>query len=186
MFTPILYRHPSKVLLPLLLIGSFTSASASAPAQLPCTVWAGHQTPVCMRSQAPLLNTKNTPNYNLAIDQALGSLRNDILIVSKPIVPTPNMQVSLRNNTPAPITSKVKNTSRRAAAAAPTKAVYAPKLSRSDIVKQELQREKAALRAAENQLNQAKKNGKNIHKWERQVVDRRANISAMQAELSRL
>ncbi|AUZ06295.2 MULTISPECIES: hypothetical protein [Vitreoscilla] len=137
-----------------------------------------------MRSQASVITATNTPHYNLAIDQALGSLRNDILIVSKPITPIPNTQVSLRNQAPAPITSKVKNTHQRTAA--PSKAVYKPKLSRSDIVKQELQREKAALRAAENQLSQAKKNGKNIPKWERQVADRRANISAMQAELARL
>lgn len=184
MLIPNLHHHTSRILLPLLFIGSFTSAYASSLAKLPCTTWSNHQTPVCMRSQDPIITATSTPNYNLAIDQALGSLRNDILIVSKPIITTPNMQVSLRNQAPAPITSKVKNTNPRAAT--PTKTVYTPKLSRSDIVKQELQREKAALRAAESQLNQAKKNGKNIQKWERQVADRRANISAMQAELARL
>ena len=88
------------------------------------------------------------------------------------------------------VKTKVKNqpsATKVAYRAAPVKAVAVkPQLTRSQIVRNELNREKAALRTAENNLASARKTGKNASQLERQVADRRASISAMQSELSRL
>ena len=180
-------RHLSTALVSLLITGSMATSSASAPAQLPCAVWSSSQSSVCMRleNQNHFASAFQTSSANLAIDQAMGSLKDDIQIVQHAQIDTPTMQVSVRNSAPK-ITTAVKNTSNKAKTNQVAAAAIKPKLTRSEIVRQELQREKAALRAAENQLNQAKKSGKNVNKWERQVADRRASISAMQSELSRL
>ena len=160
-------RRRHAVLVCLFTTFSLTGAVASQPAQLPCATWQqnNHQT-VCVRSQT-LSTQPNTAidqamaastTSNLAVDQALVALTDDVAILPK---------VAYR--------------------AAPVKAVAVkPQLTRSQIVRNELNREKAALRAAEGNLASARKTGKNASVLERQVADRRASISAMQAELARL
>ena len=101
------------------------------------------------------------------------------------------MKVDLRHSEPVAVKTTVKNQAAKASKvayrAAPVKAVAVkPQLTRSQIVRNELNREKAALRAAEGNLASARKTGKNASVLERQVADRRASISAMQAELARL
>ena len=129
---------------------------------------------------------------NLAVDQALIALTDDVAILPKPTAKEVALKVDLRHNEPVAMKTKVKNqpaakATKMAYRAAPVKAVAVkPQLTRSQIVRNELNREKAALRAAENNLASARKSGKNASQLERQVADRRASISAMQAELSRL
>ena len=128
---------------------------------------------------------------NLAVDQALVALTDDVAILPKTAAKEVAMKVALRHNEPVAVKTKVKNQAAKATKvayrAAPVKAVAVkPQLTRSQIVRNELNREKAALRAAEGNLASARKTGKNASVLERQVADRRASISAMQAELARL
>ena len=183
-------RRRHAVLVCLFTTFSLTGAVASQPAQLPCATWQqnNHQT-VCVRSQT-LSTQPNTAidqamaastTSNLAVDQALVALTDDVA-----------MKVDLRHSEPVAVKTKVKNqaapkATKVAYRAAPVKAVAVkPQLTRSQIVRNELNREKAALRAAEGNLASARKTGKNASVLERQVADRRASISAMQAELARL
>ena len=128
---------------------------------------------------------------NLAVDQALVALTDDVAILPKPVAKEVAMKVDLRHSEPVAVKTTVKNQAAKASKvayrAAPVKAVAVkPQLTRSQIVRNELNREKAALRAAEGNLASARKTGKNASVLERQVADRRASISAMQAELARL
>ena len=179
---------------------SLTGAVASQPAQLPCATWQQNNSQtVCLRSQS--LNTQvstaadqamaASTTSNLAVDQALVALTDDVAILPKTAAKEVAMKVDLRHNEPVAVKTKVKNQAAKATKvayrAAPVKAVAVkPQLTRSQIVRNELNREKAALRAAEGNLASARKTGKNASVLERQVADRRASISAMQAELARL
>ena len=180
---------------------SLTGAVASQPAQLPCaTSQQNAANTVCVRNhnlstqavtaadQAMAASTTS----NLAVDQALIALTDDVAILPKPTAKEVALKVDLRHSEPVAMKTKVKNqpaakATKMAYRAAPVKAVAVkPQLTRSQIVRNELNREIAALRAAENNLASARKSGKNASQLERQVADRRASISAMQAELSRL
>ena len=193
-------RRRHAVLVCLFTTFSLTGAVASLPAQLPCATWQqnNHQT-VCVRSQT-LSTQPNTAidqamaastTSNLAVDQALVALTDDVAILPKPVAKEVAMKVDLRHSEPVAVKTTVKNQAAKASKvayrAAPVKAVAVkPQLTRSQIVRNELNREKAALRAAEGNLASARKTGKNASVLERQVADRRASISAMQAELARL
>ena len=194
-------RRRHAVLVCLFTTFSLTGAVASQPAQLPCTTWQQNNSQtVCLRSQS--LNTQvstaadkamaASTTSNLAVDQALVALTDDVTIVPKSVAADVVMKVVLRHNEPVAVKTKVKNQAAAKATkvayrAAPVKAVAVkPQLTRSQIVRNELNREKAALRAAEGNLASARKTGKNASVLERQVADRRASISAMQAELARL
>ena len=194
-------RRRHAVLVCLFTTFSLTGAVASQPAQLPCTTWQQNNSQtVCLRSQS--LNTQvstaadkamaASTTSNLAVDQALVALTDDVTIVPKSVAADVVMKVDLRHNEPVAVKTKVKNQAAAKATkvayrAAPVKAVAVkPQLTRSQIVRNELNREKAALRAAEGNLASARKTGKNASVLERQVADRRASISAMQAELARL
>ena len=193
-------RRRHAVLVCLFTTFSLTGAVASQPAQLPCATWQqnNHQT-VCVRSQT-LSTQPNTAidqamaastTSNLAVDQALVALTDDVAILPKPVAKEVAMKGDLRHSEPVAVKTTVKNQAAKATKvayrAAPVKAVAVkPQLTRSQIVRNELNREKAALRAAEGNLASARKTGKNASVLERQVADRRASISAMQAELARL
>ena len=194
-------RRRHAVLVCLFTTFSLTGAVASQPAQLPCATWQQNNSQtVCLRSQN--LNTQvstaadqamaASTTSNLAVDQALVALTDDVTIVPKSVAADVVMKVDLRHNEPVAVKTKVKNQAAAKATkvayrAAPVKAVAVkPQLTRSQIVRNELNREKAALRAAEGNLASARKTGKNASVLERQVADRRASISAMQAELARL
>ena len=194
-------RRRHAVLVCLFTTFSLTGAVASQPAQLPCATWQQNNSQtVCLRSQS--LNTQvstaadkamaASTTSNLAVDQALVALTDDVTIVPKSVAADVVMKVVLRHNEPVAVKTKVKNQAAAKATkvayrAAPVKAVAVkPQLTRSQIVRNELNREKAALRAAEGNLASARKTGKNASVLERQVADRRASISAMQAELARL
>ncbi len=194
-------RRRHAVLVCLFTTFSLTGAVASQPAQLPCATWQQNNSQtVCLRSQS--LNTQvstaadkamaASTTSNLAVDQALVALTDDVTIVPKSVAADVVMKVDLRHNEPVAVKTKVKNQAAAKATkvayrAAPVKAVAVkPQLTRSQIVRNELNREKAALRAAEGNLASARKTGKNASVLERQVADRRASISAMQAELARL
>ena len=194
-------RRRHAVLVCLFTTFSLTGAVASQPAQLPCATWQQNNSQtVCLRSQN--LNTQvstaadqataASTTSNLAVDQALVALTDDVTIVPKSVAADVVMKVDLRHNEPVAVKTKVKNqaapkATKVAYRAAPVKAVAVkPQLTRSQIVRNELNREKAALRAAEGNLASARKTGKNASVLERQVADRRASISAMQAELARL
>ena len=191
-------RHSHTVLTCLFITFSLTGAIASQPAQLPCSaLQQNNNQPVCMRSHnLSMQNTTTQPTVaattsNLAVDQALVALTDDVTIVPKSVAADVAMKVDLRHNEPVAVKTKVKNQAAKATKvayrAAPVKAVAVkPQLTRSQIVRNELNREKAALRAAEGNLASARKTGKNASVLERQVADRRASISAMQAELARL
>ena len=143
------------------------------------------------------LNMQNTTTQptvaattsNMAVDQALVALTDDVTIIPKSTQDVV-MKVDLHHTEPVAVKTKVKNqpsATKVAYRAAPVKAVAVkPQLTRSQIVRNELNREKAALRTAEINLASARKTGKNASQLERQVADRRASISAMQSELSRL
>lgn len=180
---------------------SLTGAVASQPAQLPCAASQQNAaTSVCVRQhnlstqaltaadQAMAASTTS----NLAVDQALIALTDDVAILPKPVAKDVALKVDLRHSEPVAVKTKVKNqpaakVAKTAYRAAPVKAVAVkPQLTRSQIVRNELNREKAALRAAESNLASARKSGRNASLLERQVADRRASISAMQSELSRL
>ena len=191
-------RRRHAVLVCLFTTFSLTGAVASQPAQLPCATWQQNNSQtVCLRSQS--LNTQvstaadkamaASTTSNLAVDQALVALTDDVTIVPKSTQDVV-MKVDLRHTEPVAVKTKVKNqpsATKVAYRAAPVKAVAVkPQLTRSQIVRNELNREKAALRTAENNLASARKTGKNASQLERQVADRRASISAMQSELSRL
>ena len=194
-------RRRHAVLVCLFTTFSLTGAVASQPAQLPCATWQQNNSQtVCVRSQ----NLSTQPNTaidqamaasttsNLAVDQALVALTDDVTIVPKSVAADVVMKLDLRHSEPVAVKTKVKNqaapkATKVAYRAAPVKAVAVkPQLTRSQIVRNELNREKAALRAAEGNLASARKTGKNASVLERQVADRRASISAMQAELARL
>ena len=90
---------------------------------------------------------------NMAVDQALVALTDDVTIIPKSTQDVV-MKVDLRHTEPVAVKTKVKNqpsATKVAYRAAPVKAVAVkPQLTRSQIVRNELNREKAALRAAEN------------------------------------
>ena len=189
-------RHSHTVLTCLFITFSLTGAIASQPAQLPCSaLQQNNNQSVCMRSHnLSMQNTTTQPTVaattsNMAVDQALVALTDDVTIIPKSTQDVV-MKVDLRHTEPVAVKTKVKNqpsATKVAYRAAPVKAVAVkPQLTRSQIVRNELNREKAALRTAENNLASARKTGKNASQLERQVADRRASISAMQSELSRL
>ena len=189
-------RHSHTVLTCLFITFSLTGAIASQPAQLPCSaLQQNNNQSVCMRSHnLSMQNTATQPSIatatsNMAVDQALVALTDDVTIIPKSTQDVV-MKVDLRHTEPVAVKTKVKNqpsATKMAYRAAPVKAVAVkPQLTRSQIVRNELNREKAALRTAENNLASARKTGKNASQLERQVADRRASISAMQSELSRL
>ena len=189
-------RHSHTVLTCLFITFSLTGAIASQPAQLPCSaLQQNNNQPVCMRSHnLSMQNTTTQPTVaattsNMAVDQAMVALTDDVTIIPKSTQDVV-MKVDLRHTEPVAVKTKVKNqpsATKMAYRAAPVKAVAVkPQLTRSQIVRNELNREKAALRTAENNLASARKTGKNASQLERQVADRRASISAMQSELSRL
>ena len=194
-------RRRHAVLVCLFTTFSLTGAVASQPAQLPCATWQQNNSQtVCVRSQNLSTQPRTVADQamaasttsNLAVDQALVALTDDVTIVPKSVAADVVMKVDLRHNEPVAVKTKVKNQAAAKATkvayrAAPVKAVAVkPQLTRSQIVRNELNREKAALRAAEGNLASARKTGKNASVLERQVADRRASISAMQAELARL
>ena len=187
-------RHRHAVLICLLSTLSLTGAVASQPAKLPCAAWQNSNNTVCLRSQnlsiqpqtaADKAMTASTTS-NLAVDQALVALTNDVTVLPKAAATAVALKVDLRHSEPVPIKTKVKHQP-----AVPTKMAYkAPpvkaQLSRSQIVRNELNREKADLRTAVSRLQSARKSGQSAGSLERQVADRRASISAMQSELARL
>ena len=194
-------RRRHAVLVCLFTTFSLTGAVASQPAQLPCATWQQNNSQtVCVRSQNLSTQPRTVADQamaasttsNLAVDQALVALTDDVAILPKTAAKEVAMKVDLRHNEPVAVKTKVKNQAAAKATkvayrAAPVKAVAVkPQLTRSQIVRNELNREKAALRAAEGNLASARKTGKNASVLERQVADRRASISAMQAELARL
>ena len=193
-------RRRHAVLVCLFTTLSLTGAVASQPAQLPCATWQQNNSQtVCVRSQNLSTQPRTVADQamaasttsNLAVDQALVALTDDVTIVPKSVAADVVMKVDLRHSEPVAVKTTVKNQAAKATKvayrAAPVKAVAVkPQLTRSQIVRNELNREKAALRAAEGNLASARKTGKNASVLERQVADRRASISAMQAELARL
>ena len=193
-------RRRHAVLVCLFTTLSLTGAVASQPAQLPCATWQQNNSQtVCVRSQNLSTQPRTVADQamaasttsNLAVDQALVALTDDVTIVPKSVAADVAMKVDLRHSEPVAVKTTVKNQAAKASKvayrAAPVKAVAVkPQLTRSQIVRNELNREKAALRAAEGNLASARKTGKNASVLERQVADRRASISAMQAELARL
>ena len=190
-------RRQQAVLTCFFILFSATEAMASQPAQLPCApLQQNHNQEVCVRNQnlnlqaALPTNQPIATSSNLAVDQAMVALTDDVAILPKPELKDVAIKVDLRRNEPVPVKTSVKNqatATKVAYRAAPVKAVAVkPQLTRSQIVRNELNREKAALRTAENNLASARKTGKNASLLERQVADRRASISAMQSELSRL
>ena len=63
----------------------------------------------------------------------------------------------------------------------------APVLTRRQVLEREINRERAALRSAQTQLNAAKRSGnaKQINKWSNAVKDRELNIKAIEREIIR-
>lgn len=195
-------RHHA-LLLSLFSTFALSSAWASQPNITPCQAWqlkndTALQCNVITNSQSTTIsNSSATSSSNLAVDQAMIALADDVTVLAKPDKPTADIKVELRQSMPVAVKTKIKSqtaaSSSKVAYRKPitTAAVYKtppakPKLSATQIVKNELGREKAALKAAENRLQLARKSGKNASQLEKQVADRRASISAMQSELSRL
>lgn len=188
-----------KVLFCLISSLSLTGAVASQPAQLPCASSKDGTQSICLRqptvSTAPQTAADaamaSSVTSNLAVDQAMLSLTDDVKVLPKPTSTNVTINANLRQNqhtNNVAVKTKIKSKPAHAVVkAAPVKAApIKPKLTRLQIVQQELNREKAALRAAENRLQAARKSGQNASSLERQVADRRASINAMQTELSRL
>lgn len=71
---------------------------------------------------------------------------------------------------------------RKAAPAAPVQTAK-PRPSRSQILQNELQSERAALARAQAQLAHAQKNGGNTARLQQAIRDRQANIRALQSEI---
>lgn len=183
-------RHA--ILLCLLSTLSLTGAVASQPAALPCASVQNGNDNVCLRNHnltfAPTTAADKamaaSTTSNLAIDQAMIALTDDVSVLPKVDADLTPLKVALRNAPPVAVKTNIKN-------AAPTKVAYKaapvkPELTRTQIVRNELNREKAALQRVESQLQDAKRAGKSLASLERQAADRRASISAMQSELARL
>ncbi|MDO4998116.1 MAG: hypothetical protein Q4E16_05700 [Neisseria sp.] len=127
-------------------------------------------------------NAENTGNSRLQIKLRKGQKQDEASVA-------PNTPAAAKNTkTVAPQKAPIRRAapirgSAAAASKAPAVVQSKPKLSRAQVVQQELNREKTALARLQNQLKTAQQKGENTSALQNSIRDRQASIRALQAEV---